>query len=73
MEFLALECKTPIDFLLEPSLFGPAMPVTASAKSAPVLARAPSAISRATASLTAPWAASVSARTPRKCSFAALL
>ena len=61
----------PTGFSGEPPL-GPAMPSPRGEVRA-VSRAAPSAISRATGSLTAPWAASVSARTPRKCAFAALL
>ena len=43
---------------------GPATPVTATARSAPLCSRAPRAISAAVCSLTAPCAARVSARTP---------
>ena len=43
---------------------GPAMPVTDTATVAPDRARAPSAISAATSSETAPWAARVAGETP---------
>jgi hypothetical protein len=51
---------------------GPATPVTATATSAPLRAKAPAAISRAVASLAAPSAASVSGRTPSISTLAAL-
>ncbi len=50
---------------------GPAIPVTATASVAALRASAPSAISRATASLTAPHRARVSSRTPRSALLAA--
>lgn len=51
---------------------GPAIPVMLTPTSAPSRVRAPVAISRATASLTAPDAASVSGETPRAATFTAL-
>nr|GFD22483.1 hypothetical protein [Tanacetum cinerariifolium] len=51
---------------------GPAMPLVARATSHPRRARAPSAISRTVASLTAPCWARVSALTPRRASLISL-
>src|SRR5690606_40523185 len=52
---------------------GPAIPVTDNATSPPRTSSAPSAISRATSSLTAPCAASVDACTPSSACFSRLL
>ena len=52
---------------------GPAMPVTAMAIPAPERSSAPAAISRATSSDTAPWAASVACATPNIWVLAALV
>src|SRR5882724_2845275 len=52
---------------------GPAIPVTATATCAPERRRAPRAIARATASLTAPWAFNTDIGTPRRRTFDSLL
>jgi hypothetical protein len=52
---------------------GPAMPVTATARCTGARVSAPSAIARATGSLTAPWVRSSASGTPSSSDLAALL